>query len=407
MGAILVMYHYVRDPDPRHPGIAAITLDDFEGQVEHLLRHYEPLEPDALLAAVRDGSPIPDGFVLTFDDGVRDHYDNAAPVLERHGIHGIFAPIGLPYLHGRIPFVQKNQFVRGRLGEDGVADAYVAAAEEVAPEADVPGIMSSAPIGDYRRGSEKYLRFKYASNRLIPREVSERIMDRLFARARLGGRGRVHPRAVHVDGRDRRAAPPRPLDRRPLDLPPVAAAARRGRAGARDRRGRRLARRAARTSRSPGSTTRTATTTSARSASASGSASRSPTRRARRPTGSAHDERFRVPRVDTCFLPVTRRRRAGRAGRRGRLDGDADRRPEAERERRRGGRRRAQPTGTSSLARRSSRSRRARRCRRSRPRRPASSSGTPRVGDRVAVLSDARLAVRDRGGARRRGPPTA
>ena len=59
MGAILVMYHYVRDPDPRHPGIAAITLDDFEGQVEHLLRHYEPLEPDSLLAAARDGSADP------------------------------------------------------------------------------------------------------------------------------------------------------------------------------------------------------------------------------------------------------------------------------------------------------------------------------------------------------------
>ena len=73
--------------------------------------------------------------MLTFDDGVRDHYDNARPVLERHGIHGIFAPIGLPYLHHEIPFVQKNQLVRGRLGEDGVADAYVAVAEEVAPEA--------------------------------------------------------------------------------------------------------------------------------------------------------------------------------------------------------------------------------------------------------------------------------
>jgi len=181
MGAILVMYHYVRDPDPRHPGIAAITLSDFEGQVEHLLRHYEPLEPDALLTAARDGGPIPDGFVVTFDDGVRDHYDNAAPVLERHGLHGIFAPIGLPYLQGRIPFVQKNQLVRGRLGEDEVADAYAAAAEEVAPEAGVAAIMASAPIGDYRRGSEKYLRFKYASNRLIPRAVSERIMDRLFA----------------------------------------------------------------------------------------------------------------------------------------------------------------------------------------------------------------------------------
>jgi peptidoglycan/xylan/chitin deacetylase (PgdA/CDA1 family) len=179
MGAILVMYHYVRDAD--EDGLTACSLSDFEGQVEHLLRHYEPLDPDALLAAAHAGTPIPDGFVLTFDDGTRDHWDNALPILERHGLHGIFAPIGLPYLHGRIPFVQKNQFVRGRLGEDGLPDAYLAAAVEIAPEVDVAAIMAGAPIGDYRRGTEKYLRFKYASNRLIPREVSERVMDRLFA----------------------------------------------------------------------------------------------------------------------------------------------------------------------------------------------------------------------------------
>jgi peptidoglycan/xylan/chitin deacetylase (PgdA/CDA1 family) len=182
MGAILVMYHYVCDADDHaHPGLGACSVADFAGQVEHLLHHYEPLEPDALLAAIRDGTPIPDGFVLTFDDGTRDHWDNALPVLERHGLRGIFAPIGLPHLHGRIPFVQKNQFVRGRLGEDGLPDAYLAAAAELAAEVDVAGIMANAPIGDYRRGTEKYLRFKYASNHLIPRDVSERIMDRLFA----------------------------------------------------------------------------------------------------------------------------------------------------------------------------------------------------------------------------------
>jgi peptidoglycan/xylan/chitin deacetylase (PgdA/CDA1 family) len=179
MGAILVMYHYVRDPG--EDGLATCSVADFEGQVEHLLRHYEPLEPDALLVAAHDGTPIPDGFILTFDDGTRDHWDNALPVLERHGLHGIFAPIGLPYLRGRIPFVQKNQFVRGRLGEEGLPDAYLAAAAELAPEVDVAGIMAAAPTGDYRRGTEKYLRFKYASNRLLPRDLSERVMDRLFA----------------------------------------------------------------------------------------------------------------------------------------------------------------------------------------------------------------------------------
>jgi peptidoglycan/xylan/chitin deacetylase (PgdA/CDA1 family) len=164
-----------------YPGIAACSTADFEGQIQHLLRHYEPVEPDALLESVRTGSPLPDGFVLTFDDGVCDHWNNVLPVLERYGLHGIFAPIGLPYLEGKVPFVQKNQFVRGTLGEDRLADTYVDTARVVAPEVDVAGLIESTGPGEYRRGSEKYLRFKYAVNRLIPFDVSVRVLDRLFA----------------------------------------------------------------------------------------------------------------------------------------------------------------------------------------------------------------------------------
>jgi peptidoglycan/xylan/chitin deacetylase (PgdA/CDA1 family) len=182
VGAILVMYHYVRDvQETPYPGIAACSTADFAGQVEHLLRHHEPLHPEGVLDAVRTGSPVPDGFLLTFDDGVRDHMDNVLPVLERHGLSGIFAPIGLPYLESRVPFVQKNQFVRARLGEDALADVYLEAAGEVAHDVDVAGLIEGTGPGEYRRGSEKYLRFKYAVNRLIPFDVSVRVMDRLFA----------------------------------------------------------------------------------------------------------------------------------------------------------------------------------------------------------------------------------
>ncbi len=183
MGVSLVMYHYVRDVElTAHPGIAARSIRDFEGQVEHLLRHYEPIEPSALLDAVRTRAPLPsNGFVLTFDDGVRDHWDNVLPVLERHGLHGIFGPIGVPYLDGRVAFVQKNQFVRGRLGEDRLPDAFVDAAIEAAPSVDVAGLIEGTDRGHYRRGSEKYLRYKNAVNRLIPLDVSSRVMDRLFS----------------------------------------------------------------------------------------------------------------------------------------------------------------------------------------------------------------------------------
>jgi peptidoglycan/xylan/chitin deacetylase (PgdA/CDA1 family) len=183
MGVILVMYHYVRDVEATdHPGIAACSMRDFEGQLEYLLRHHEAVDPAAVVEAMRSGSALPEnGFLLTFDDGVRDHWDNVLPVLDRHGVKGIFAPIGLPYLEGKIPFVQKNQFVRGRLGEDGLPDVYLEAAAELAPELDVAAMLEGTGPGEYRRGTEKYLRFKYAVNRLIPFELSQRVLDRLFA----------------------------------------------------------------------------------------------------------------------------------------------------------------------------------------------------------------------------------
>ena len=183
MGVILVMYHYVRDVERTpHPGIAACSTGDFAGQVEHLLRHYEPVEPALLVESVRSGAPLPEnGFVLTFDDGVRDHWDNVLPVLDRHGLKGIFAPIALPYQQGRIPFAQKNQFVRSRLGEDRLPDVYLEAAHELDPSVDVAALIEGTGPGEYRRGSEKYLRFKYAVNRLIPFDFSQRVLDRLFA----------------------------------------------------------------------------------------------------------------------------------------------------------------------------------------------------------------------------------
>jgi peptidoglycan/xylan/chitin deacetylase (PgdA/CDA1 family) len=121
------------------------------------------------------------GFMLTFDDGVRDHWDNALPVLERLGLKGIFAPIGVAYQQAKVPFVQKNQFVRSHFGQDRIPDVYLEAAREVAPSVDVAAMIESTGPGEYRLGSEKYLRFKHAVNRIIPWDISHRVIDRLFA----------------------------------------------------------------------------------------------------------------------------------------------------------------------------------------------------------------------------------
>jgi peptidoglycan/xylan/chitin deacetylase (PgdA/CDA1 family) len=179
---MLVMYHYVRDADnTEHPGIVAISEAEFNRQVEHLLRLHEPVSPQLLLDCVRSGNPLPsDAFLLTFDDGIIDHWERVLPVLARHKIKSIFAPIGDPYVNKRVPFVQKNQFVRGRIGEDRLPDVFIEKAQEIMPGTDVRRLIEEAPIDGAHPGSDKYQMYKHAINATIPWDLGVEVIDELF-----------------------------------------------------------------------------------------------------------------------------------------------------------------------------------------------------------------------------------
>ena len=182
MSVMLVMYHYVRDAEnAEHPGIVGISEAEFRRQVEHLLRLHEPVGPGLLLDCVRNDSPLPsDAFVLTFDDGIVDHWERVLPVLVKHGIKSIFAPIGDPYVNKRVPFVQKNQFVRGRIGEDRLPEIFIEKAEEIMPGADVRRLIEEAPIDDAHPGSNTYRKYKHAINATIPQDLGIEVIDGLF-----------------------------------------------------------------------------------------------------------------------------------------------------------------------------------------------------------------------------------
>ncbi len=183
MSVMVVMYHYVRDANSTdHPGIVGLSAPEFEQQVEHLLRHHEPVTPEALLDCVASDACLPDnGLMLTFDDGLIDHWDTVLPVLETHRLRAVFAPIGDPYVNRRVPFVQKNQFVRGVLGEDRLPDAFAERAEALGLGADVRRHIENAPVEDLHPGSVKYQRYKYATNVSISTEACAKVMDALFA----------------------------------------------------------------------------------------------------------------------------------------------------------------------------------------------------------------------------------
>jgi peptidoglycan/xylan/chitin deacetylase (PgdA/CDA1 family) len=94
----VLMYHYIRvNPNPKDTagfGLS-VTPTDFAAQIDWLVTNgYHAVFPSELYAALTQGAPLPTKpIVLTFDDGYRDFYDQAWPVLKRAGMKSSSAVI--------------------------------------------------------------------------------------------------------------------------------------------------------------------------------------------------------------------------------------------------------------------------------------------------------------------------
>ncbi len=82
--AVVLLYHHVgRDTPPS----TSVTPRLFADHLDYLQQHHYQVVPlSRIVSAVRSGSPLPDRTVaITFDDGYRSVYRQAAPLLARHG----------------------------------------------------------------------------------------------------------------------------------------------------------------------------------------------------------------------------------------------------------------------------------------------------------------------------------
>jgi peptidoglycan/xylan/chitin deacetylase (PgdA/CDA1 family) len=90
------MYHHIRDflpkDTPRQKQFI-VTPASLDAQIAELVaRGYEGITPDELLLAITSSTYTlpPKPVLLTFDDGFRDQYTNAFPILRRYGMRATY-----------------------------------------------------------------------------------------------------------------------------------------------------------------------------------------------------------------------------------------------------------------------------------------------------------------------------
>jgi len=177
---LVVMYHYVRDSaSTSFPSIRSLSLESFERQLDWLQRDYDVIGVDRLEAALDGGEPLPGrAAMLTFDDGLADHYDHVLPALRRRGLSGVFFVSGDAFdASPRVLGVHKTHFLLAHLGAAALGRA-VAEELEGAPMGGGAGDVFGADRWEH--ADERAL--KNLLNYEMPFEPATRVLDALFVR---------------------------------------------------------------------------------------------------------------------------------------------------------------------------------------------------------------------------------
>jgi peptidoglycan/xylan/chitin deacetylase (PgdA/CDA1 family) len=85
----ILIYHRVRPaPDEMFPG--EVDTETFDWQMRCLRTYFNVLPLGTAVAMLQAGKLPPGAAAITFDDGYRDNYEVALPILQRHGLCATF-----------------------------------------------------------------------------------------------------------------------------------------------------------------------------------------------------------------------------------------------------------------------------------------------------------------------------
>jgi len=179
---VAINYHYVRPSfEAPHPGIHGITPKQLEAQLCLLGRLGDFVSADQVAAAVRGERPLPEkAMLVTFDDGLKEQYIYAWPILQRLGIPALFFINTAPIANQSISTVHKIHLLRAHISPPGFEHLVYQVAQDNGLVID-PSRTASAAIAHYKYDTPTVARLKYVLNFVLNPSEVKIIIDAGFA----------------------------------------------------------------------------------------------------------------------------------------------------------------------------------------------------------------------------------
>lgn len=185
---IIVNYHYVREPSRELSGIHPCPPHEFERQIRFLSSQFRIAGIDDVFKAAQEGSEEK-VCAFTFDDGFKDNFKNAVPILKKYRVIGTFFPIASVF-GGRFPTTHKVHILLSKFSAAELTRRFNDFLETHAPRlADTYRIP-----GDRRVTAERKIfddvptaNFKETMS-IVPKEVKKKFLDALCGEAGINER---------------------------------------------------------------------------------------------------------------------------------------------------------------------------------------------------------------------------
>jgi len=118
-----IMYHYVQNSDKNLPFFRYLDFENFKKQLDFFEKNYSFLTYEEFLSFYenppqneKEYAPFKDKILLSFDDGLKCHYDFVFKELKRRGLFGFFFVCSGVYERKKALDVHRIHFLLGKLG---------------------------------------------------------------------------------------------------------------------------------------------------------------------------------------------------------------------------------------------------------------------------------------------------
>jgi peptidoglycan/xylan/chitin deacetylase (PgdA/CDA1 family) len=177
------MYHYVRDlPRTRFPKIKGMLTEDFAVQFKHLRTDFEMATLESALEFMAGTyHPRRNLCLMTFDDGLKEHFNEVTPILSDSGIQGLFFLISGCVQDRIVAPVHMNHFLMAHLDFAKYQELFLSALRNSGVDYSIYEKLDATIYQrTYPRDSSEVARFKYLFNFILDSGLRDRIVKELF-----------------------------------------------------------------------------------------------------------------------------------------------------------------------------------------------------------------------------------